>query len=611
MELSKELKISEKVEEALKLLPLNPGVYLMKSATDKIIYIGKAKNLKNRVKSYFNNSLSKNHLASQLLKSKVKDLEWIITDTEMEALILEANLVRKHSPYYNILLKDDKHFPYVVITTSEAFPQIKVTRKVKKDGDVYFGPYTDVKAMRKTIKMIYKVFRIRDCKLELPLKNLIKPCLTYHIGRCDAPCADFCTEKEYGVLVKEAVLLLGGKSHELESSLEGEMKKYSGDLNFEEAGRIRDQLRFLETTRQRQKMDLGEPQVSKDLIAVARTGKVGCAVVLQIREGVVIDRKRYELHCELEESESEMITQFCKSFYKRGEDIPKEIILSHAFNSDENLEELLKLLRGGAFRAETPQKGDKKKQVNLAYYNAKVHVAEYIAQREKRVRQNFSVLALKEDLNLDFIPRVIEAYDISHLSGTDTVASGVVFVDGKPRKRSYKKYNIKTVQGIDDFASMNEVLERRLKRRHEEGNELPDLLLIDGGKGQLSAACRALKKHGVEGQAIIGLAKRLEEVFFPGKSEALMIPKASASLKLIQQLRDEAHRFAITFQKSKRKKYLTQSWMDEVPGLGPKTKEKLLRAFQSPVKVKEQELEALQRVMGKVKGKSLFDWVRK
>ena len=587
----------------LEALPTRPGVYLMKNAKGDIVYIGKAVNLRNRVRSYFNNRSQTNHLASTLLRAVAKDLEWIVTDTEVEALILEANLANKHTPRYNVRLKDDKHFPYIKVTLSEPYPRLVITRQsgTYKSKDMFFGPYTNVRAMRKTINLLNRIFRIRDCDLKLPLAQPIRPCLSYHLKRCDAPCANLTTPESYRLLVDEAVLLLKGRHRDLMKELEGRMRQAADADRFEEAARIRDQMRDLEAVKEEQRVDLGPDQVSRDLIAAARTGKMACILILEIRDGYVSGRKHFEVDCPLEQDEDSIITEFVKGYYLRqgAEAIPRELILSHPTLEEENIEDALRALRGGAVDLEVPVKGEKRRQVNLALENAKLLVAEMVARRERKNRQSYRVTALQEDLGLPTAPNRIEGFDISHLSGTDTVASQVVFVDGKPSKKDYRHYNVKTVAGIDDFASMREILGRRVKRLIDEKQPFPDLILIDGGKGQLGMAVEVLREAGKSDQPIIGLAKRLEEVFFPGQSEPLLIPKTSPSLQLLQQVRDEAHRFAITFQRSKRKKHIEASWLDEVPGVGTKTKMKLLQVFGAPSAIETASETELAKAAGK------------
>ncbi|MBF0431448.1 MAG: excinuclease ABC subunit UvrC [Fibrobacteria bacterium] len=607
------MPLSSKIQSRLEQLPATPGVYLMKDRRGKIIYIGKAISLRNRVRSYFLKSTSNNHLAAHVLKEKASDIEWIVVHKEIEALILEANLINKHKPRYNIDLKDDKHYPYLMITLSESFPRLVITRKVSSKQDIYFGPYTEGRgrALRQAMNTVYRVFRIRDCKLTFPLKKKIDPCLSYHIGRCDAPCAGLCAEKDYRQLVQEAILFLKGRHKDLMKSFTTEMKKASKSMQYEKAGKIRDQINDMELLFQKQKMDLGKLNVPRDLIAVVREGKIASAVVLKIRDGVVIDRRSYELTSPLDQDENAIITHFLKNFYREKEEVPRELILSHAPLEEENLETALRELRNTAVTIEVPVQGDKKKQVNLTMSNAKVLLVEYIARKEKKNRIDYSVQALQEDLGLEITPKRIEAFDISHLGGTDTVASMVVFVDGKPRKSEYRKYIIKTVKGVDDFASMREVISRRVRRLQEEEKNFPELFLVDGGKGQLSAAVETLEAAGCSTQLVIGLAKRLEEVFKPGAPESYLIPKSSASLKLIQKIRNESHRFAITFQRSKRKKYVTKTWLHEVPGIGPKTIEKLLKQFKSPGAVKKATAEELATCLGNALGNKINDYIQK
>jgi excinuclease ABC subunit C len=425
--------------------------------------------------------------------------------------------------------------------------------------------------------------------------------LSHHIGRCDAPCAFLTTQEEYRALVDEAMLFLKGKRKELLTTLEGEMRLAAQERRFETAAEIRDRLSHLRAVQERQRVDLGTEDQPKDLIAAARMGKVASLVVMEIRDGYLADRKQFEVKAPLEQDEGSLLEEFLGRYYhdRDAADMPREILITHALPEPETTLAFLREKRGGAVDLDVPQRGEKRRQLDLSLENAKVQLTEYLAKRERKNRQNFMVEALQEDLGLENPPKRIEGFDISHLSGTGTVASMVVFVEGKPSKKDYRKFNVKTVEGIDDFASMREVVGRRLRRLREEGGDGPDLILIDGGKGQLGAAMEALREHGFSDQPILGLAKRLEEIFLPGQSDALMLPKTSAALRLLQQVRDEAHRFAITFQRSKRKAYLEDSWISRIPGIGEKTRMKLLREFKTLEGVKSAEEKALVAVVGK------------
>lgn len=610
--------LASEIGHKLALLPSDPGVYLMKDAKGGIIYIGKAVNLRNRVRGYFTGPGADTHLASRVLRDAARDMEWIVTRTEVEALILEANLIRRHAPRYNVDLKDDKHYPYIRVTVSEPFPRILVTRHAEKgrsgNRDLYFGPYTNARAMRNTVQYLNRMFRIRDCDLKLPVAAPVRPCLSYHIGRCDAPCAHLTTAAAYRALVDEAILLLRGKGRELRDRLEAAMKDAAAAQRYEEAGKIRDQIRDLETVQERQRVDLGADHEPKDLIAVTRSGKVGSVTVLEVRDGLLSDRKQFEVRIPLEQDEGAILTEFLTGYYldRSAGGIPREILLSHALPGEDNMEPLLRELRGGAVTIEVPQRGEKRRQMELALANANMQLTEYLARREKKERQNHRVAALREDLGLPVAPARIEGFDISHLSGTDTVASNVVFVDGRPSKKDYRHYNVKTVEGIDDFASMREVLGRRFRRLREDaekGVPRPDLILIDGGKGQLHMAVQAQKEFGFEDIPILGLAKRIEEIFLPNQPDPVLLPKTSAALQLLQQVRDESHRFAVTFQRGKRKARLVRSWLDEVPGVGEATKMKLIRAFKSPLKVREATGEELAAAAGKAAARRILDWL--
>lgn len=593
------------IQERLEDLPMKPGVYLMKDGAGEIIYIGKAKVLKNRVRSYFQGRET-DHRAAMVLHKHVVDIEWIVTDNELEALILEANLIRQHRPKYNVLAKDDKHFPYLRLTLGEAFPRLEVVRRVEKDKHRYFGPYTDARAMRQTLGLAREIFRIRDCELDLRSKRLERACLSYHIRRCDGPCIDAISEAEYDPIVRRIILLLEGKSQDLVADLQREMDTLAADLDFEGAARRRDQIAALETIRAGQKMDLGE-FVDLDVLSLSREGRWACVTRFQIRGGAVLDRSHQIVKCPLEEDDAEVMERSVIEFYPVGVQAPPPEIHLSAMPLDKALiEEHLTGLAGRKVRLLQPKQGDSFKTIRMALANARMLLVEHLAKLENRNRVSQAVAALQESLGLPEPPRRIVGFDISHLQGTGTVASMVSFLDGRPHKAGYRRFHVKTVAGIDDFASMKEVVGRHFRRLREEQADPPDLVLIDGGKGQLGMAVEAIRVEGFPEQQLLGLAKRIEEVFLPGRSEPILLSFHSPALKLLQHIRDEAHRFAITFQRTQRTQHIASSWLDTIPGVGPSKRSLLLQQFGSVARIRQATESELVNVVGERLGKAIL-----
>ncbi|MGB7061970.1 MAG: excinuclease ABC subunit UvrC [Candidatus Zixiibacteriota bacterium] len=580
----------------LKSLPARPGVYLMKDASGRIIYVGKAKSLRNRVRAYFHDT-SPHHPKISALISKISDFDVLATDSEMEALILEANLIKQHKPRYNVNLKDDKRYPYLKVT-DEPFPRVLVVRRVKKDRAKYFGPHTNVKAMRNTLKMLRKVFPIRSCNYALPSSRKIKLCLDYHINRCLGPCEGKVSPEEYGEITKDVLLFLSGKNSLLMEHLKGRMSEYSAREEFERAAQARDQLRALESVTEKQKVaDVEQPD--RDIIAFARDGKDISVVALQIREGVLTGRQNFHLVGLKESADSEILSNFLRQYYMHSAVIPPEIILPAAIDDQQVIENWLRSRREGRVRIIVPRRGEKVRLLEMAGYNAQLSLDELLLQRSEAISKVPSAVeALKKDLYLSVPPRKIAAFDISNLGPTDAVGSLVFFEDGRPKKSQYRRFRIRSVEGQDDFAMMAEVVCRYFAGLTQEKEEFPDLVLIDGGKGQLSAALYALSGLGMEKQDVVALAKRIDEVFLPQRSEPLMIPKGSASLKLLKRIRDEAHRFAVEYHRKLRKKRIIRSELDQIPGVGPARRESLLKRFRSVAKIKEADLEELSKLQG-------------
>ena len=606
------ISVNEHIQRRLSELPDRPGVYIMKNAQGKIIYIGKAKVLKNRVRSYFDGSDHAGHRAATLMLPHIRDIEWIITESEEEALILEANLIRKHTPKYNVLLKDDKHFPYLAFSVKEPFPRLSLSRSVKKDGRQYFGPYMSSRYIDKLIDISARLFRIRECSMELPAKHPVRPCLNYHIGRCSAPCAGLITQEEYARDVESTRMMLEGKRDDLIDKWQREMEEASANLDFETAMKRRDAIQALQSTGTRQKTDTSDPNLSLDVVTLRRNGDMAAAVILEYRAGVLLGRRHYRLECKLEDDETEIFRQMVLPWYMDAPMIPAEIATDIPLPEDRViLEQALSEKAGRKVRFSSPQRGEKLGFLKLAGANADMILVEMRAEVQKYSEIDQSVFELQKVLGLKKTPFRIECVDISHLSGTNTVASLVAFKNGRPDKANYRKFIIKTVEGVDDFASMREVMTRRIRRLENEGVPMPDLWVCDGGKGQVDATMQILKELGHDQDLpLIGLAKRLEEIVFPDDRKSIVLHRTSPALKLLQNARDEAHRFAITYQRSKRKKDLEVEWL-KMPGVGHETRVKILSKYRSAEAFMAAPIEDIEILLGKVRGNNLRDQVAK
>ena len=605
------LPVNEHIERRLAELPALPGVYIMRNSQGKIIYIGKAKVLKNRVRSYFDGSDHAGHRAATLMLPHIRDIEWIITESESEALILEANLIRKHTPKYNVLLKDDKHFPYLAFSVHEDFPRLFLSRAVRKDCCQYFGPFLNSRMIAQLQDIAARLFKIRECKLKLPLKSPQRPCLNYHIGRCGAPCAGLVTKEEYHKAVLQTQMLLNGKRDDLIAQWEREMQEASERLDFETAMKKRDAIEALRATGIHQKTDVTDPNLSLDVLSLRRNGTMAAAVIFEYRNGVLSGRRHYRLECKLEEDEAGILQQMLVQWYLDVEHIPGEIATDVILDADrEPLEQALAKNAGHKVSIVNPQRGEKVGFLKLAGANADMILVEMRAEVQKYSEIDQSVFELQKVLGLKKTPFRIECVDISHLSGTNTVASLVAFKNGKPDKSNYRKFIIKTVTGVDDFASMREVMTRRIRRLEEEGTPMPDLWVCDGGKGQVDATMQILKELGHDKDLpLIGLAKRLEEIVFPDDRKSIVLHRTSPALKLLQNARDEAHRFAITYQRSKRKKDLEVEWL-KMPGVGHETRVKILSRYKSAEAFMAAPLEDIVDLLGKVRGNSVREQVK-
>ncbi len=602
--------MNEQIKDKLEYLPSLPGIYQFLNDKGKVIYVGKAKILKNRVRSYFHKNIDSPK--TEILVSKINDLQIIVTDSEIEALVLENNLIKEFKPRYNVLLKDDKSFPYIRIT-NELFPQIFPTRNVVKDGSRYFGPYTDVKNMRNSLRLITKIFKIRSCKFDLTKeaveKKKYKICLDFHIKKCEGPCEGLVNAEEYNTLVNQAVKVFRGKSDELLDELKKQMNEASGNLEFEKAAELRDRLDQLQVYTSKQKVVSTDTE-DRDIISAAFEGKDVSATVLNIRAGKLVGKRQLTLIAEENETTANIYGAILKFYYDEFIEVPKEIVIE---SEPEDSETLLVWLNSKAIKKTKftiPQRqSEAKSLLVMCKQNAILALKDIQLQKMKKEGNVPYVLsALQRDLRLKKLPRLIECFDNSNIQGSDAVASMVVFEDGKPKKSLYRKFIIKTVEGVDDFASMREIIQRRYSRVIDEKLPFPDLIMVDGGKGQLSSAISSLEELGIKNFEIIGLAKRLEEVFLPGESEAQSIPKTSSSLKLLQHIRDEAHRFAITFHRDRRSKRTLTTELIEIKGIGEKIAQKLLSDFGSLEKIKSASTEELEKVIGSSKAKLISDF---
>lgn len=594
------------LEEKLANLSTRPGVYLHKDAKGDVLYVGKAKNLRNRVRTYFQESRPKDGRIAIMVK-KVADIETIVTDTEAEALILENNLIKQLKPRYNINLRDDKTYPYICIK-NEPFPRVFPTRRVVRDGSTYFGPYTDVKSMNLLLSTIRSIFKLRTCSLNLAPEPIAagkyKTCLEYHIKNCKGPCVGYQSEENYNTTIQQVKQLLNGKTNTLLALLKDEMQQLAKAMQFEAAAELRDQIRALQKYSEKQKI-VGKDFADRDLFALAidREENLACGVLFNVREGKVIGRQHKQLQRIEGRTDAELMQTFLENYYTEANFFPEEVLLASPTEDAETLAAYLQEHRGKKVTIRIPERGDKAGLVRMVEANAELLLNEFRIQKAKREEGRIPhvVQALKRDLRLNKLPRRMECFDISHLGGTGTVASCVVFEDGKPKKSEYRTFKIRTVEEgkPDDFQSMREVVARRYSRIVEENGPWPDLVIIDGGKGQLSSSVEALKAVDAYGKfQVVGLAKRLEEVFFPGDSESIIIPRTSSSLQVLQRIRNEAHRFAITFQKKQRQKKTLRTELVDIPGVGDKTAQRLMKALSSVKRIRTASAEELSAVVG-------------
>ena len=552
------------------LLPEKPGVYMMRDAAGKIIYVGKAVNLKNRVRSYFQQrGLSPK---TEALVARIVTFETIVTASEMEALIFECNLIKKHRPRYNISLRDDKSYPFIKVTWNEEYPRVYATRRVEKDGAKYYGPYASAGAMHETLALLKRLFPLRSCRS----MDARRPCLEFHINRCMAPCAGLVDAATYREMVKTVCLFLEGRSADVEKDLKRRMLAASDEMKFELAGRLRDQLAAVRNVTEKQNIVTGAGD--QDVLGLARMGGQSCVQVFFVRSGKMVGRDRFMLSGGETESDGEILAAFVKQYYNESSFIPREILTPAALPETDLLTAWLTQRKAGAVHLLTPQRGTKRELVLLAGENATEALRQRSEREEAREgKRSAAVQELAERLELDILPQRIECFDISHIQGAETVASMVVFTDGEPDKSEYRRFKLKTVEGSpDDFASMQEVTLRRYRDAKEP---LPDLIVIDGGKGQLSSALEVIRGVGLAEIPVIGLAKEFEHIFRENISEPLVLPRHSEALRLVQQIRDEAHRFAVGYHRKLRAKRNLVSVLDHIRGIGAKRRQALWKHF--------------------------------
>lgn len=598
-------EFSDSIKNALAVLPDKPGVYLMHDAEGKVIYVGKAVVLKNRVRSYFRNLASHTPKVKAMV-AKIAEIETIVTSSEVEALILECNLIKKYRPRYNISLKDDKTYPYLKVTLQEDFPRLYMTRRLLRDGSKYYGPYADAGAMHATVKLLRSMFPLRTCRK----MNPDRPCLNYHIKRCLAPCAGYVSKEEYGQMIKSVCMVLDGRTTELERDLKQRMQAAAEDYAFEEAARLRDQLQAVERLNESQKAVTNNGG-DMDIIGFAQDMTGNCLQIFFVRKGKLIGRDNFFLQ-DGGEAQQEVLTAFIKQYYNDATFIPREIVLPQLPEAEE--QQLIEAWLSGKAERKVelfvPQRGVKRELLQLANDNALKLLSERLRKGSLSLKNDEQAAEeLQQALGLEHSLERMDCFDISHTQGSETVASMVVFRKGSISKKDYRKYKIVSAEGKpDDFKSMQEVVYRRYK----DYEDLPNLVVIDGGKGQLSSALEVIRGLGLADLPVVGLAKREEEIFIPHQSTSILLDRDSAALHLIQRIRDEAHRFAITFHRKLRGKRNLVSVLDHVEGIGPKRRQALWKAFKTLEAMKAASVEELAAVegMNTAVAQTLYDFFR-
>lgn len=604
------MDVSEQVQAQLGALPRKPGVYLMRDVGRTVIYVGKAVDLRSRVRSYFAPSAWDNPKVRAIV-SEIADLEFIITDSELEALILEANLIKQHRPRYNVRLKDDKRYPYIKISWADPFPKVFITRRMERDGGRYFGPFTSSTAVHQTLDWLRKSFPYLTCNRDIT-GNDARPCLYYDIKLCLGPCIGAVTQDEYRAMIGGLARFLEGRSDEVIADIEARMRAASDDLDFEQAASLRDRLHSVRLVVERQKI-VSPVGIDQDVIAFAREENDACVQVFFIRGGKLLGREYFVLEGAQDENEQEVIAAFLKQFYKEAAYVPPEVLVPERVEEALIIEQWLRGKRGAKVTLRVPRRGQKRELVKMAAENAAETLASLRAQWQADAHKHEQALAeIQEALQLPRSPVRIECYDISSTQGTEIVGSMAVFVHAVPRKSEYRRFVVRCVQGQDDYASMREVLQRRFRRwmiatseevlgsRDIKGwAKLPDLLIVDGGKGQLGVAVEVLEGFDLLSRVpVVGLAKQREEIFLPGQPKPILLPRRSQGLFLVQRVRDEAHRFAITHHRTRRRRAGVASQLDSIPGIGPARRNALLKTFGSLDAIRAADVEQLAAVPG-------------
>jgi len=602
--------VTPDLQATLSKLPDRPGVYLRRDSRGEVVYVGKAQSLRHRVRSYWQKAPSgplEGHRIRAVI-DRIADVEYTLTDSVSEALLLEANLIKRYRPRFNVRLKDDKSYPYIKVTLADDFPRIERTRKLVNDGSRYFGPYASASSVDESMNLVRRLFPFRTCTIEIKdgERALQRPCLLYHIKRCQGPCIEAVSKDDYRAQISQIELFLEGRQESVVRALTAEMKAASDRTDFERAASLRDKIRAIERTMESQKMAAFR-RTELDLVGLARQDNQAAIQLFAIRGGKAVGRDVFLLDAAHEAPDEEVLASFLEQFYARATSIPPQVLVPLPLAETADLEAFLAERRGGPVRVLVPQRGEKRELMALATRNA----GETLAREQARwlADQGKTLGALEElaeALGMPGPPMRIECYDISNVQGSDSVGSMVVFEEGKPRTGEYRRFRIKTVVGANDYASHQEVLRRRFRRARngEEGNaeelrwSMPDLVIIDGGKGQVAAAKEVLDELGLHDLPLAGLAKEREELFLPGESLAIVLPPTSSALYLVQRLRDEAHRFAITYHRDLRSKRQTRSAFDDLPGVGPKRRRALLRVFGSAKRVREAPIEQIAAVPG-------------
>lgn len=584
------------IEGHLKKLPASPGVYLMKDRDNNIIYVGKAVSLKNRVRQYFQSS--RNH--SKKVVSMVKNIdsfEYIITDSEVEALILECNLIKKYKPKYNILLKDDKTYPYIKVTVNEDFPRVLKVRKILKDKAKYFGPYTNVSAVNDVLDLIRDIYPIRTCNIDIDraIRTGMRPCLNYHIKKCTGPCTGYDIKEDYKRMIDEIIMFLQGKEEKLVTMFEDKMKKAAMDLDFENAAIYRDKINSLNEVAQKQKISKLQSDNDQDVIAMANFDQEACVQIFFIRNGKISGRERFMLDGIKDNDRSEILGSFVKQFYMSQEYVPKELIVEEEIFDQEIIAQMLSSKRGSNVSIKVPKKGEKRALVLMVRKNADEYLVKFDDLKKKKYQKSLGALdELKAVLDIESDLHRIEAYDISNIQGVDSIGTMVVYTDGIKDKKEYRRFKIKTVEGPDDYASMAEVLDRRLKH-----GKLPDLILLDGGKGQVSAVKRVLKDNGLE-IPLWGMYKddRHRTKGLINSDKTIELDRTSSLYRFVYGIQEEVHGYSISYHRSLRDKKLTKSILDDVPGIGPKRKLALISKFKDIGKIRSASIDEIMEVDG-------------